>query len=138
MVKRYRPALVIGGAGTNSRHGSALTEMSCRSVRSSGSGSRRPPSTSDYLPGQTLPHRPDVVNRGNAFPASHKGPDLFSISVKHLVCHNDQVPCNDNLPDGKSARPDGVHYSSTAMQRFAPKIFNEIWHTAGLQAGRKR
>lgn len=97
----------------------------------------RNPGEHYFLPGQTLLHRPDVVNRWNAFLASHKGPDLFSISVKHLVCHNDKVPCNDNLPDGKSARPDGIHYSPTAMQRFAPRIFNEIWHTAGLQAGRK-
>lgn len=86
-----------------------------------------------FLVGRTLLHRQDVVNGWNSFLASHNGPNVFSISIKHLVCHNNKVPCNDTLPDGQSARPDGVHYSDTAMGMFAPVIFNKIWSVAELQ-----
>jgi SGNH domain (fused to AT3 domains) len=93
----------------------------------------RNPTEHYFLVGQTLLHRQDVVNGWNAFLGSHQGPDVFSISIRHLVCHNDRVPCDDRLQDGQSARPDGVHYSDTAMRLFAPVIFKKIWHTAGLQ-----
>ena len=63
-------------------------------------------------PGQTLLHRPDVVNAWNAFLARHKGPKVFSISIDHLVCHDAKSPCDDSLPNGETARPDGVHYST--------------------------
>jgi hypothetical protein len=93
----------------------------------------RNPGEHYFLVGRTLLHREDVVRGWNAFLASHKGPDVFSISVEHLVCHNDKVPCDDRLPDGHSARPDGVHYSKTAMRLFAPVIFEKIWRVAGIQ-----
>ena len=93
----------------------------------------RNPGEHYFLVGHTLLHRQGVVNGWDAFLASHHGPDVFSISVRHLVCHNARVPCDDRLPDGKSARPDGVHYSDTAMRLFAPVIFRRIWRVAGLQ-----
>jgi len=93
----------------------------------------RNPGEHYFLVGQTLLHRQDVVNGWNQFLASHTGPTIFSISIKHLVCHNNTVPCNDNLPDGTSARPDGIHYSPTAMRLFAPVIFKRIWRIAGLR-----
>lgn len=92
----------------------------------------RNPGEHYFLVGQTLLHRPDVVNGWNAFLAGHTGPNVFSVSVKDLVCHNDKVPCDDKLPDGKSARPDGIHYSPAAESRFAPVIFQRIWQVAGL------
>jgi hypothetical protein len=94
----------------------------------------RNPGEHYFLVGQTLLHRQDVVDGWNAFLASHNGPTVFSISVKHLVCHNDKIPCDDNLPDGQPARPDGVHYSDSAMRLFAPTIFNNIWSVAGMQS----
>jgi len=94
----------------------------------------RNPGEHYFLVGHTLLHRQDVVTGWNAFLASHKGPDVFSISIKHLVCHDRNVPCDDRLADGKSARPDGVHYSKTAMRLFAPVIFDKVWRAAGLQS----
>ena len=41
----------------------------------------RNPAERDFLPGQTLLYRPDVVNAWNAFLARHKGPKVFSISI---------------------------------------------------------
>ena len=73
-------------------------------------------------PGQTLLHRPDVVNAWNAFLASHKGPKVFSISIDHLVCHDAKSPCDDSLPNGETARPDGVHYSDKAGRRIASHV----------------
>lgn len=93
----------------------------------------RNPGEHYFLVSHALLHRQGVVNGWNAFLASHRGPDVFSISIKHLVCHNDKVPCDDTLPDGMSARPDGVHYSPTAMRLFAPLIFDKIWRVAGLR-----
>jgi hypothetical protein len=85
-----------------------------------------------FLVGQTLLHRSDVVNGWNAFLARHKGPKVFSISIDHLVCHDTRVPCNDRLPDGQPARPDGVHYSEAAQRLFAPQIFDEALRAAQL------
>jgi SGNH domain (fused to AT3 domains) len=94
----------------------------------------RNPGEHYFLVGHTLLHRPGVVNGWNAFLGSHDGPDVFSISVRNLVCHNERFPCDDRLADGKSARPDGVHYSAKAMRLFAPVIFKKIWRVAGLQS----
>lgn len=94
----------------------------------------RNPGEHYFLVGHTLLHRQDVVNGWNAFLAGHKGPEVFSISVEHLVCHDDKVPCDDRLANGRSARPDGIHYSKTAMRLFAPVIFAKIWNAAGLRS----
>ena len=90
----------------------------------------RNPSEKDFLPGQTLLHRPDVVNAWNAFLARHKGPKVFSISIDHLVCHDAKSPCDDSLPNGETARPDGVHYSTPAQRLLARPIFEEAWRAA--------
>ena len=82
----------------------------------------RNPAEKQFLVGQTLLHRPDVVNSWNAFLARHKGPDVFSISIDRLVCHDAKSPCDDTLPNGETARPDGVHYSDTAGPRVASKV----------------
>jgi SGNH domain-containing protein len=90
----------------------------------------RNPSERAFLVGQTLLHRTGVVNAWNAFLASHKGPKLFSISIDGLVCHNAADPCDDTLTDGETARPDGVHYSETAMRVLGPQIFDAAWRAA--------
>jgi hypothetical protein len=90
----------------------------------------RNPPEKYFLVGQTLLHRSDVVNAWNAFLANHKGPSVFSISITHLVCHDARTPCEDTLPNGQSARPDGVHYSKTARRLLAPPIFEAAWRVA--------
>lgn len=98
----------------------------------------RNPGEHYFLVGRTLLHRQGVVDGWNAFLAGHTGPDVFSISVKNLVCHDDKVPCDDRLPDGKPARPDGIHYSRAARARLEPLIFDRIWRAARLEAAASR
>jgi peptidoglycan/LPS O-acetylase OafA/YrhL len=92
----------------------------------------RNPSEKNFLVGRTLLHRPAVVNAWNAFLARHKGPDVFSISIDRLVCHDAQRPCDDTLPNGETARPDGVHYSDTAGPRVASRILKAALRIARL------
>ena len=96
----------------------------------------RNPSERDFLPGQTLLHRPDVVNAWNAFLARHKGPKVFSISIDHLVCHDAKSPCDDSLPNGETARPDGVHYSDKAGRRIASHVLGAALRIARLERAR--
>jgi len=93
----------------------------------------RNPGEHYLLFGQTLLHRPDVVRKWNAFLGSHKGPTIFSISIRNIVCHNSKSPCNDKLPNGRTARPDGIHYSTPAARLLIPKILARAMHTAGLE-----
>ena len=93
----------------------------------------RNPSEKNFLVGRTLLHRPDVVNSWNAFLARHKGPRVFSISIDRLVCQDAKSPCDDTLPNGETARPDGVHYSDTAQRLLAPPIFDAAWRIARLE-----
>jgi hypothetical protein len=87
-----------------------------------------------FLVGRTLLHRRDVVNAWNAFLASHRGPTVFSISIDQLVCHDARNACDDTLPNGEPARPDGVHYSDTAARLLAPPIFEEAFRIAQLES----
>ena len=93
----------------------------------------RNPGEHYLLFGQTLLHRPDVVHKWNAFLARHKGPTVFSISIRNLVCHNSRSPCDDRLPNGHTARPDGIHYSAAAARILVPKILARALRTAGLE-----
>jgi len=90
-----------------------------------------------FLVGRTLLRRTNVVKSWNEFLASHTGPTVFSISVADLVCHKPTTPCNDTLPDGESARPDGVHYSQAAQRLLAPTIFDDAWRAAQMQSASK-
>jgi SGNH domain-containing protein len=94
---------------------------------------RNPPEKA-FLVGQTLLHRRDVVNAWNTFLASHKGPKVFSISIDRLVCHDARNACDDTLPNGEPARPDGVHYSVTARRLLAPPILDAVWRVAQVQS----
>jgi len=93
------------------------------------------PTERQFLVGQTLLRRWDMVQAWNAFLARHKGPKVFSISIMHLVCHNWKTPCDDRLADGESARPDGIHYSEKAGRRLTPEILAAAERAAHLQPG---
>jgi hypothetical protein len=93
----------------------------------------RNPPEKYFLVGQTLLHRKDVVRAWNVFLAGHKGPDVFSISIKHLICRDARSPCDDRLSNGESARPDGVHFSTTAQRLLAPLIFDKAWRAASFE-----
>jgi hypothetical protein len=71
-------------------------------------------------------------NTWNAFLASHTTGTVRSISIQTLVCHNTASPCNDRLPDGTPARPDGTHYSPTAAPSIARAVIERSLAVAGL------
>jgi SGNH domain (fused to AT3 domains) len=93
----------------------------------------RNPSEEGFLVGQTLLHRRDVVDAWNAFLASHKGPKVFSMSIDGLVCHDAAAACDDRLPNGETARPDGIHYSDTAASHLASQVFDAALRIAQLE-----
>jgi hypothetical protein len=55
-----------------------------------------------------------------------------SISIEDVVCHDNASPCNDRLPDGTVARPDGTHYSPEAAPAVARAVIARALTTAGL------
>jgi peptidoglycan/LPS O-acetylase OafA/YrhL len=94
----------------------------------------RNPAEKYFLVGRTLLHRSDVVKGWNALLARHKGPKVYSISIDRLVCRDARSPCDDRLPNGETARPDGVHYSDAAQRLLAPQIFEMIWRVGQLDS----
>jgi peptidoglycan/LPS O-acetylase OafA/YrhL len=68
----------------------------------------------------------------NAFLASHRTGTVRSVSIERLVCHNAASPCNDRLPDGSLARPDGTHYSTEAAPAVAQAVIARALAAAGL------
>jgi peptidoglycan/LPS O-acetylase OafA/YrhL len=71
-------------------------------------------------------------NTWNAFLASHTSDPVRSISIQSLVCHDAASPCDDRLPDGSLARPDGTHYSAEAAPAVAQAVINRALTAAGL------
>ena len=71
----------------------------------------------------------------NAFLASHTTGAVRSISIQSLVCHNAASPCNDRLPDGSLARPDGTHYAPAAAPTIAQAVIDRAVAAAGLARG---
>ena len=57
---------------------------------------------------------------------------MRSISIEGLVCHDAASPCNDRLPDGSLARPDGTHYSPEAAPAVAQAVITRSLVAAGL------
>jgi hypothetical protein len=68
----------------------------------------------------------------NAFLASHTSGAVRSISIQSLVCHDAASPCNDRLPDGSLARPDGTHYSPAAAPTVARAVIDRALAAADL------
>ena len=68
----------------------------------------------------------------NAFLASHTAATVRSISIQNLVCKDTASPCNDRLPDGSLARPDGTHYAPEAAPVVARAVIDRSLAVAGL------
>ena len=60
----------------------------------------------------------------NAFLASHTSGAVRSISIQGLVCKDAGSPCNDRLPDGSLARPDGTHYAAEVAPLIARAVID--------------
>jgi hypothetical protein len=71
----------------------------------------------------------------NAFLASHTTGVVRSISIQSLVCHDAASPCNDRLPDGSLARPDGTHYAPAAAPTVARAVILRALAAADLTSG---
>ena len=71
----------------------------------------------------------------NAFLASHTTGAVRSISIQSLVCHDAASPCNDRLPDGSLARPDGTHYAPAAAPTVARAVILRALAAADLTSG---
>jgi len=69
----------------------------------------------------------------NAFLASHTTGAVRSISIQSLVCKDAASPCNDRLPDGSLARPDGTHYAPGAAAVVARAVIDRSLAAAGLK-----
>jgi peptidoglycan/LPS O-acetylase OafA/YrhL len=72
----------------------------------------------------------------NAFLASHRSGRVRSITIQRLVCHNNASPCNDRLPDGTLARPDGTHYSAEIAPVVAQAVIARSLRAADLPLSR--
>src|SRR5581483_12235857 len=72
----------------------------------------------------------------NAFLASHRSGRVRSITIQRLVCHNNASPCNDRLPDGTLARPDGTHYSAEIAPVVAQAVIARSLRVADLPLSR--
>jgi peptidoglycan/LPS O-acetylase OafA/YrhL len=73
----------------------------------------------------------------NAFLASHTSGKVHSISIQSLVCHDASSPCNDRLPDGSLARPDGTHYSPEAAPAVAQAVIARSLAVSHLPESRR-
>lgn len=71
----------------------------------------------------------------NAFLASHTTGAVRSINIQSLVCHDAASPCNDRLPAGLLARPDGTHYAPAAASAVARAVIDRSLAAADLPSG---
>jgi peptidoglycan/LPS O-acetylase OafA/YrhL len=77
-------------------------------------------------------------DRWNRFLASHTHDPVRSISIEDVVCHDTASPCDDRLPDGTPARPDGTHYSPEAAPTVARTVIDRALAVAGLPLNARR
>jgi hypothetical protein len=68
----------------------------------------------------------------NAFLASHTQGSVRSISIQKLVCKDTRSPCNDRLPNGSLARPDGTHYAPAVAPLIARAVIDRALAAAHL------
>jgi peptidoglycan/LPS O-acetylase OafA/YrhL len=68
----------------------------------------------------------------NSFLASHRTGSVRAIDIQPLVCRDAGSPCNDRLPDGSPARPDGTHYGPAAAPRIARAVIDRALAAARL------
>jgi len=55
-----------------------------------------------------------------------RDPRLTVIGIDDIYCKDAAEPCNDRLPDGTFARPDGSHFSKTYMPIVAKALAQRI------------
>ncbi len=79
-----------------------------------------------------LVHSTHARDNWNSFLASHRTGRVRSISIDKLVCRDNRSPCNDRLPNGQLARPDGTHYGPAAAANVARAVIQRSLVTAGL------
>ena len=79
-----------------------------------------------------LVDRADLRTHWNGFLARSHRPGVRSISIERLVCRDRSSPCDDRLPDGSWARPDGSHYGPEAASTIARAIITRSLAAAGL------
>jgi hypothetical protein len=79
-----------------------------------------------------LIYRTDLQDTWNAFLAADHGSAVHSISINSFVCHDTASPCDDTMPDGSRARPDGTHYSPAAGAVVVRRILSEAFAVASL------
>ena len=79
-----------------------------------------------------LIHATAAQDTWNTFLASHKSGRVRSISIESLVCKNAKSPCDDRLPNGTPARPDGTHYAPSVAPVIARAVIDRALAAAGL------
>ena len=79
-----------------------------------------------------LIHATAAQDTWNAFLASHTSGAVRSISIQKLVCKDAKSPCNDRLPDGSLARPDGTHYAAGVAPLIAQAVIDRALAAAHL------
>ena len=79
-----------------------------------------------------LEHATAAQDSWNSFLASQRTGSVRSISIQTLVCHDNASPCNDRLPNGEPARPDGTHYGPAAAAIVARAVIERSLAAAGL------
>jgi peptidoglycan/LPS O-acetylase OafA/YrhL len=112
------------------RNGAILVAVQ---IERSGLGIRtrcRPSACGPFL--ARLVHDATAQNTWNAFLASHRSGKVRSISIQTLVCHDTRTPCNDRLPNGQLARPDGTHYQPAAASIVARAVIDRSLIVAHL------
>lgn len=60
-----------------------------------------------------------------------KDPRVRVVDIEDLYCRDDAVPCDDTMPDGEPARPDGSHFS----ERMMPLVADELLARVGAALG---
>jgi peptidoglycan/LPS O-acetylase OafA/YrhL len=120
------------------RRTAALTRKGARvvavEIERSGLGVSSRCSRSDCGPFlHRLVHATAARDVWNSFLASHTSGPVRAVSVEALVCHDGASPCNDRLPGGVLARPDGTHYRGAAATSVAGAVVSRSLAAAGLR-----
>jgi hypothetical protein len=76
-----------------------------------------------------LDHYGDITRPGNRmlrqYALDHPEVGVF-ISITDTICRWNTSPCNDRMPNGKLARPDGTHYEERGEYRAANAIVRDM------------
>ena len=71
----------------------------------------------------------DITRPWNAalrdYAAAHPDTAVY-IAISDTICHRLVSPCNDRLPSGRLARPDGTHYEGVGEHRAARALVRDM------------